>query len=241
MPLVSIWLNCYDFLQSHGLILMTTIDVLRIWIGPLPEIICTFGIMIKNYIFISQVLLFTSITILKFTFLCVLKRIPEMDDDKVAKGIIRFIVFTTVSIVGSKFWYEKPNMQQVRVLIIEYWWKLQFLKCKSIPVYLYGIFWSRLEWSTYHTKYSRYCSKHRYFHPSLSNDSGLNSNKRTWGSRTCSKSKSCTKSKQESGELCNKLYLHGYLGNWNIEFQVHPQQVSFFFGSRIFCKISLSL
>ena len=101
------------YLQSYGLILMTTVDVLRVWIGPLPEKICTFGIMIKNYTFISEVLLVASITILKFTFLCILKRIPEMDDDLVAKGIIQFVSFFTVSIVGSKFWYEKPNMQQV--------------------------------------------------------------------------------------------------------------------------------
>ena len=136
------------YLQSYGLILMTTVDVLRVWMGPLPEKICTFGIMIKNYTFISEVLLVASITFLKFTFLCILKRIPEMDDDVVAKRIIRFVSFITVSIVGSKFWYEKPNMQQVYNWISNSnsWlicdWQL-FL-C-FISVYLHGIFWTQME------------------------------------------------------------------------------------------------
>ena len=60
------------------------LDVLRIWLGPFPSWICTFEVMVKNQTFISIVLAITSVTILKFTFLCVLRRIPEIDDDRIA-------------------------------------------------------------------------------------------------------------------------------------------------------------
>ena len=93
--------------------IFTTLDLLRIWYGPLPSIICTFGIMVKNYYFVSAVLIIASVTFMKFLFLCILKRIPEMDDDFVANAIIRFGLSTAYIITCSKFWYEKPNMQQV--------------------------------------------------------------------------------------------------------------------------------
>ena len=107
-------LQFISFKKCYGVALFAIIDVLRIWFGPFPSWICTFGVMVKNQSFISIVLAFTSVTILKFTFLCLLRRIPQMDDDFVAKSIIRTIWFVSVSIVCSKFWYEKPNMQQVR-------------------------------------------------------------------------------------------------------------------------------
>ena len=107
-------MSSIHFKKSYGVALFATIDILRIWFGPFPSWICTFGVMVKNQSFISIVLAFTSVTILKFIFLCLLRRIPQMDDDLVAKSIIRSIWFISVLIVCSKFWYEKPNMQQVR-------------------------------------------------------------------------------------------------------------------------------
>ena len=93
--------------------IFTTLDLLRIWYGPLPSIICTFGIMVKNYYFVSAVLIIASVTFMKFLFLCVLKRIPEMDDDYIATCIIRCVLFVILLVCGTKFWNEKPNMQHV--------------------------------------------------------------------------------------------------------------------------------
>ena len=105
------------------------IDILRIWVGPHPSWLCTFVVMFKNQSFISIVVAFTSVTILKFTFLCLFKRIPEMDDDFVAKSITRSIWFVSISIVCSKFWYEKPNMQQVKTFTFY----LQYFYCEMTP------------------------------------------------------------------------------------------------------------
>ena len=85
----------------------------RIWVGPLPSNVCTSAIMAKNYFFISIILVYTSLTAIKFVFACVLKRIPQMDDNYNANVITQIIKLLWITIVGSKFWFEKPNTQQV--------------------------------------------------------------------------------------------------------------------------------
>ena len=103
----------YSILQGGcAAIVVPGVDLIRIWVGPLPSYVCTLAIMAKNY-FISIIFVYTSLTVMKFVFVCVLKRIPQMDDDYIANVITLFIKLFCIIIVGSKFWHEKPNMQQV--------------------------------------------------------------------------------------------------------------------------------
>ena len=101
------------------MILLPTIDMLRIWMGPLPSQICTLSIMARNYYFSLIVMVYSSLTVIKFIVLCILKRVPEIDDDFVAKCIIRSIVSIFLVLVGSKFWNEKPTLQQVNIAYVK--------------------------------------------------------------------------------------------------------------------------
>ena len=104
----------YSILQGGcAAIVVPGVDLIRIWVGPLPSYVCTLAIMAKNYYFISIIFVYTSLIVMKFVFVCVLKRIPQMDDDYIANVITQVIKLFCIIIVGSKFWYEKPNMQQV--------------------------------------------------------------------------------------------------------------------------------
>ena len=83
--------------------------------GPLPREICTFSIMARTYYFSSVVMVYSSLTAIKFIVLCILKRVPEIDDDFAAKCIIRTIVVVCLLLAGTKFWKgEKPTFQMVK-------------------------------------------------------------------------------------------------------------------------------
>ena len=119
------------------MILLPTIDMLRIWMGPLPSEICTFSIMARNYYFSSIVMVYSSLTVIKFIVLCILKWVPEIDDDFAAKCIIRSIVTVCLLLVGTKFWNEKPNLQQVNICDISYLSKE--INQNIILEYVYGV------------------------------------------------------------------------------------------------------
>ena len=90
------------------------LDVLRLWNGSLPWYICLFIASLKSSLFTIFVCLICSMTILEYIFLCVLKRIPEMDDDLIANRIITMI-WILGSIVGPfKFLMNRrPNANEV--------------------------------------------------------------------------------------------------------------------------------
>ena len=105
--------------------------------GPLPDEICTFSIMARNYYFSSIVMVYSSLTVIKLIFLCILKRVPEMDDDFAAKCIIRTIVIICLLLVGTKFWNgEKPDLQKVKMLAYQ---NLFMLKKFLISDHVYGL------------------------------------------------------------------------------------------------------
>ena len=89
-------------------------DVLRLWNGSLPWYLCLFIASLKSSLFTIFVCLICSMTILEYIFLCVLKRIPEMDDDLIANRIITMI-WILGSIVGPfKFLMNRrPNSNEV--------------------------------------------------------------------------------------------------------------------------------
>ena len=127
----------FYFKGSVAIILLPTIDMMRIWMGPLPDEICTFSIMARNYYFSSIVMVYSSLTVIKFIVLCILKRVPEMDDDFAAKCIIRTIVIICLLLVGTKFWNgEKPDLQKVKMLAYQNFF---ILKKFLISDHVYGL------------------------------------------------------------------------------------------------------
>ena len=84
------------------------------WIGPLPEVVCLMINMGKCYGPLTFVTIITILTIMKFLFLCVLKTVPEFDDDFMSKTIIGIVMTfgTIVTMVKYGFW-SNPSMNEV--------------------------------------------------------------------------------------------------------------------------------
>ena len=59
---------------------------------------------------------------MKFVFLCVLKRVPDMDDDLVAKWVLRSIMALSFGLSAIKYSGEtKPNKNEVTFVYIQWW------------------------------------------------------------------------------------------------------------------------
>ena len=114
-----------------GIIISSGIDIIRVWFGPLNYDLCTFNSFLKIFTFIAVCITYTVLTVIKFVFLCVLKRIPEMDDDFVSMIIIRSVVFSSLIVSGSTVSTYKINMGHVR-----------FSKFPTWPLYSYLQFFS---------------------------------------------------------------------------------------------------
>ena len=97
-------------------VVIVGLDVLRMWIGPLPEAVCLMINMGKCFGPMTFVIIITVITVMKFYFLCVLKRVPEFDDDLIAKRIIGAVMIfgTAITAVKYGFW-SNPSMNEVQL------------------------------------------------------------------------------------------------------------------------------
>ena len=57
------------------------VDLIRLWFGPLPMIICDLNLIARSVTANSMGFVFTLITIFKYLFICVWKKIPSHMDD----------------------------------------------------------------------------------------------------------------------------------------------------------------
>ena len=92
------------------------LDIFRIWFGPLPFEICLFASWSKTFLFMTFPIFIAILTLMKFTVLCVIKRLPDIDDDYVAKSIIAYV--SIIGMVGGGFKFlvkRKPTMHEVQI------------------------------------------------------------------------------------------------------------------------------
>ena len=77
----------------------TTIDTLRSVVGPLPYVVCSVNVYMKNLAHINVSLFTLSITATKFSFVCIYKSIPLMEDNFLSTVI--YATSNTISILGA--------------------------------------------------------------------------------------------------------------------------------------------
>ena len=95
-------------------VVLVGLDILRMWIGPLPEVVCLMINMSKSFGVVSFVSIITILTTIKYIFLCVLKYVPEFDDDKISKIIIRTVMIFGIVITGVKYgFWNNPSLNEV--------------------------------------------------------------------------------------------------------------------------------
>ena len=96
-------------------VVVVGLDVLRMWIGPLPEVVCLMINMAKSFGVMTFVSIITILTTMKYIFLCVLKYVPEFDDDKISKIIIGTVMIFGNVITGVKFgFWNNPSLNEVK-------------------------------------------------------------------------------------------------------------------------------
>ena len=99
--------------------MVTGLDNLRLWVDYFPAWLCTFKIMLRSFLFNTIISILCILTIIKFTFLCILQRVPEMNDDFVAKTIIGSVsIWGVIEIVYKFLMFDnKPVMNEVMLLV----------------------------------------------------------------------------------------------------------------------------
>ena len=96
-------------------VVIVGLDVLGMWIGPLPEVVCLMINMAKSFGVMTFVSIITILTTMKYIFLCVLRRVPEFDDDKISKIIIGTVMIFGGVITGVKFgFWNNPSLNEVK-------------------------------------------------------------------------------------------------------------------------------
>ena len=89
-------------------------DLLRIWVGPLPNFACFVLACLRSVLFVQTLMILCALTVIKFVFLCVLKRVPDMDDDLAAKWVLRSIMTLSFGLSAIKYSGEtRPNKNEV--------------------------------------------------------------------------------------------------------------------------------
>ena len=96
-------------------IMVVGLDNLRLWVDHFPSWLCTLKIMLRSFLFNTVIFVLCILTIIKFTILCILQRVPQMNDDFVAKTIIGSVSVWGIIEIYHKFlmFDNKPVMNEV--------------------------------------------------------------------------------------------------------------------------------
>ena len=102
------------------------LDILRMWTGPLPENVCLMINISKSFLCLSFVIIVTILAIMKFLFLCILKRVPEIDDDFLSRIIISSVMAfgSFVSALKYGFWTRPSTNECICMGRFDHEWNL---------------------------------------------------------------------------------------------------------------------
>ena len=109
----NVWFSSFQLMLYN--ILVLGLDVLRVWIGPLPPWLCTSYIVLKGFLYNSFTLVLFTLTVMKYVFLCILKRVPEMNDELVTRIVIGGVCIWSALELCAKFlmFPGKPVVNEV--------------------------------------------------------------------------------------------------------------------------------
>lgn len=109
-----------DLLQiSFYCTVITNIDLIRAWYGPLPESVCIPLQLTRHTIHMMTSILWTVVALLKVWIVCIHKSVPNMDDDFIATFVTRASLMMSFlfSIVGMIL-PQKPALAHVSTKIV---------------------------------------------------------------------------------------------------------------------------
>ena len=79
---------------------MCGIRNLRVWYGPLPEMLCMVHVKMTQMMYTGLFCLVAYITIAKFTFICIWRSMRVMNDDLLVR-----IIISQISFICILFWW----------------------------------------------------------------------------------------------------------------------------------------
>lgn len=94
------------------------IDCFRTAFGPLPPIICRIGVFTKNWAFYNICFFTLLIQLTKFTYICVFKSLPIINDNFVATYLNLMINMITLLILYA--WMSLPGKEPLSVVSLNY-------------------------------------------------------------------------------------------------------------------------
>lgn len=93
------------------------LDLLRVFVGPLPKPVCFFVVFMKNVLQLNMSMIAFCITLTKFLIICVYKSIPVMDDNFISLFLIILVNIISILItVSRKYLPGRPILNEVKFL-----------------------------------------------------------------------------------------------------------------------------
>ena len=91
-----------------------TFDTLRAVIGPLNLTVCRIGVLTKNWMFYNICFFTLLITLTKFTYICIFKSLPAMDDNFIA--LIMSLIVNLMTSMIIYVWMTLPGKEPLSVV-----------------------------------------------------------------------------------------------------------------------------
>ena len=91
-----------------------TFDTLRAVIGPLNPTICRIGVLTKNWMFYNVCFFTLLITLTKFTYICIFKSLPAMDDNFIA--LIMSLIVNLLTAMIIYVWMTLPGKEPLSMV-----------------------------------------------------------------------------------------------------------------------------
>ena len=91
--------------------LICVIRHLRVWFGPLPFAICHFESLFSKIFFLHTILILFMITLTKFMFICVWKRMRQMNDDLIVRLALNWTIFLSIWIPSHGYFTNFQRLE----------------------------------------------------------------------------------------------------------------------------------